>query len=128
MAPNLAQSQRSLISDMLRSKSFKAHEIAQAAECSVRSVYAIKSNIRLYGSTKSPPNGGGRPRNVTPVMGDALREYLLENPDTYQDEMVLFLLDEFGGPPLSIQSIKGWLKSIGWTQKKDTSYSYGTKR
>jgi transposase len=56
--------------------SFKAHEIAEVAGCSARSVYAIKSNIRRYGSTKAPPNGG-RPRSITPMF-DALRERLLE--------------------------------------------------
>ena len=33
MAPKLAQSQRSLIGEMLRSKSLKVHEIAGVAEC-----------------------------------------------------------------------------------------------
>jgi transposase len=118
MAPKLVQSQYLLISDMLRSKSFKAHEIARAVEYSVRSIYVIKSNIRLYSSTKAPSNSSGRPRNVTPVIGDTLCEYLLEKPDTYQDKMVLFLLDEFRGRPVSTQSIKRWLKSIGWTKKR----------
>jgi transposase len=95
MAPKLAQSQHSLISDMLRSKSFKTHEIAGVAGCSARSVYAIKSNIRQYGSTKAPSNVGGRPRSITPAMFDALCERLLEKPDLCHDEMVLFFLDEF---------------------------------
>jgi hypothetical protein len=112
MAPKLVQSQYSLISDMLRSKSFKAHEITRVAECSVCSVYRIKSNIRLYSSTEGLSNSGRQPRNVTPVIGDALYKYLLEKPDTYQDEMLLFLLDEFGGQPVSTQSIKRQLKSI----------------
>src|ERR1700709_625092 len=90
MAPNLAQSQHSQISDMLGSKSLKAHEIAEAVNCSPRSV---KSNIRRYGSTKAPSNGGGHPRNIRPVMLDALCDHLLENPYLYQDRIVLFLLN-----------------------------------
>jgi hypothetical protein len=72
MAPRLTQSKHSLISDMLGSKSFKAHEIAEVAGCSIRSVHAIKSNLRQYGTTKAPPNGGGRPRDVTPPTFDAM--------------------------------------------------------
>jgi hypothetical protein len=95
MAPRLAQSKHSLISDMLGSKSFKAHRIAEVAGCSTRSVYAIKSNIRQYSTTKAPPNDGGRPRSIKPPIFDALREHLLEKPGLYRDEMLLFLLDEF---------------------------------
>jgi transposase len=117
MARKLAKSQHSQIKGMLRSKSFKAHEIAGTTECSVRSVYTIKSNLRQYGSTKAPSNGGGRPRSITPAMFDALCERLLEKPDLYLDEMVLFLLDEFG-VQVSTQSIRRALRSIGWTKKK----------
>jgi hypothetical protein len=45
---------------MLCSKSVEAHEKAGVAECSARSIYAIKLNIRRYGFTKVPSNGGGR--------------------------------------------------------------------
>lgn len=117
MAPKLAQSQHSLISDMLRSKSLKAHEIVGVAEYSIRSVYAIKSNIRRYGSTKALSNVGGRPRSITPAMFEALRERLLEKPGLCQDEMVLFLLDEFK-TQVSSFSIGRALRSIGWTKKK----------
>ena len=85
----------SLINDMLTSKSLKAHEIVEVAGCSPRSVRAIQSNLRQYGTTKAPPNGGGCPRDITPPMFDALRERLLEKPGLCRDEMQLFLLDEF---------------------------------
>lgn len=117
MAPKLAESQHSLISDMLCRKSMKAHEIAAVAECSLRSVYAIRSNTRRYGSTTAPPIVGGRPRSITPVMLDALYEHLIEKPDLYHDEMALFLLDEFG-IEVSTQSIGRTLRSKGWTKKK----------
>ena len=113
MAPNLAPSEHSQISDMLHSKSLKADQIAEVVNCSPRSVYAIKSNIRQYGSTKAPPNIGGQPRNVSPAMFDALCEHLVEKPHLYQDEMVLFLLNEFSGPPISTQSIRRALRSNG---------------
>jgi hypothetical protein len=83
MAPKLVQSLHPLISDLLRSKSFKAHEIARVAGCFTRSVYVIKSNIRQYSSTKAPSNVGGRPRSITSSMLDALRGRLLEKPNFY---------------------------------------------
>jgi hypothetical protein len=61
MALNLAESQHTMISDIISSKLFKANEIAGAAGCSLRSVYAIKSNIQCFSSTKAPSNSGGRP-------------------------------------------------------------------
>lgn len=102
---------------MLQRKSFKAHQIAGVAECSARSVCAIKSNVRQYGSTRVPSNVGGRPRSITPAMSNALYEHLLEKPDLYQDEMVLFLLDEFD-IQVSTQSIGRMLRPNGWTKKK----------
>jgi transposase len=117
MAPRLAQSKHSLISDMLASKSFKAHEIAEVAGCSTHSVHAIKSNLRQYGTTKAPPNGGGRPRDITPPMFNALCERLLEKPGLCQDEMQLFFLDEFN-TEISTFSIGRTLRSHGWTKKK----------
>jgi transposase len=94
MAPNLAESQHAQIRDMLLSNRPPA-EIADAVGCSERSVFAIKSNLRSFGSTKAPSNGIGRPRSITPPMLDALCEHLLEKLSLYRDEMVLFLLDEF---------------------------------
>lgn len=35
---------------------------------------------------------------ITPPMLEALCERLLEKPDLYQDEMVVFLWDEFPRP------------------------------
>ena len=115
MAPNLAESQHAQIRDMLLSNCPPA-EIADAVGCSKRSVFAIKSNLRSFGSTKAPSNGVGRPRSITPPMLDALCEYLLEKPGLYRDEMVLFLLDEFKTlvTPFSIGRA---LASIGWTKK-----------
>jgi hypothetical protein len=49
------------------------------------------TNLRAFGSVEAPWNGGGRPRSVTPMMLEALREHLLEKPDRYLDEMAVFL-------------------------------------
>lgn len=117
MAPHLAESQHVLIRDMITSRMpYKAHEIANVAGCSSRSIHRIRSNIRDFSSTKAPPNRAGRTRSVTPVMLEALCEHLLEKPELYQEEMVLFLLDEFG-VHVTTSSIGRALKSTGWTKK-----------
>jgi transposase len=94
MAPNLADSQHVQIRDMILSNCPPA-EIAKDVGCSERAVYTIQSNFRHFGSTKAPSNCVGPPRSITPPILDALCEYLLEKPDLYRDEMVLFVLDEF---------------------------------
>jgi hypothetical protein len=91
MAPRLAASQHDMISDMIASKSLKTIDMAAAAGCSDRTIRSIRSNLRCFGSSRAPFNGGGRRRQITPVMLDALKERLLEKPGMYQDEMVLFL-------------------------------------
>jgi hypothetical protein len=90
VAPNLAESQHAQIRDMILSNR-PATEIADIVGCSERSVFAIKSNLRCFSSTKAPSNGVGRPRSITPSMLDALCEHLLEDPRLYQHEMVDFL-------------------------------------
>jgi transposase len=116
MAPNLADSQHAVISDMSHSKLFKANEIAKVAGCNPRSIYRINNLLRCFGSTKAPLNGVGRPRSITPPMLDALCEHLLEKPGLYQYEMVDFLRDEFE-VHVTTSSIGRALASRGWTKK-----------
>ena len=40
-------------------------------------------------------------------MLSALLEHLVEKPDQYQDEMVVFLYDEFGGLGIASRSHRG---------------------
>jgi predicted transcriptional regulator len=72
MAPNLANSQRRMIHDMILSNELTAAQMADAAGCSVRAVKYIRSNLRAFGSVEALWNGGGRPRSVTPIMLEAL--------------------------------------------------------
>jgi transposase len=116
MAPRLAASQHQLIGDMILSGSLKQADMAAVAGCSERSIRAIASNLRHFGKTKAPPISVGRRRRITPQMLDALFEHLLEKPGLYQDEMAVFLYDEFG-IHVTIPSISRALKSIGWTKK-----------
>jgi transposase len=116
MAPNLAVSQHELIRDMILSKSLKQTDMAAVARCSDRSIRAIASNLRCFGSTKAPANGVGRRRLMTPKMLDALRQRLLEKPGLYLDEMAVFLYDEFDAL-VTTSTISRSLKSVGWTKK-----------
>ena len=83
MVPNLAESQHAEIRGMILSKLLNAVQMAKVAGCSDRSVRAIRSNLRYLSTFK--------PRSVTLPMLDALCEHLLEKPNLYQDEMVVFL-------------------------------------
>jgi transposase len=116
MAPNLAASQRQLIHDMIVSKSLTAAQMADVAGCSIRSVKYIRSNLRSFGTVKAPWNGGGRPRYITPSMLDTLLQHLLEKPDRYIDEMILFLLDEFD-VSVSASAVSRALKAARWSKK-----------
>jgi hypothetical protein len=79
---------------MILSKSLTTAQIADAAECSARSVTTIRSNLRQFGDTRAPSIRAGRPRSITPLMLEALCDHLLEKPGLYLDEMALFLWDE----------------------------------
>ena len=111
MAPRLAASQHQLISDMILSGTLKQADIAKVAGCTKRSVQALASNLRHFGTTRAPSNGARRRRRITPPMLEALREYLRVKPGLCQDEMAVFLYDDFG-ILLSISGISRALKDI----------------
>jgi transposase len=116
MAPNLAVSQHDFIRDMILEGTLSTAQIATNAGCSERSIKAIKSNLRHFNSTRAPPNGVGRPRSITPLMLGALCDHLLEKPGLYQEEMAVFLWDEFD-VLVSTFSISRSLKAAGWSKK-----------
>lgn len=114
MAPNLALSQHEQIRDMIISK-FANATIARTVCCSTRSVQNIRSNFRYFGTTKAPLNGVGRCRTITPPMLSALLEQFVEKPELYQDEMVIFLYNEFD-VLVTTSSISRALASAGWSK------------
>jgi hypothetical protein len=63
MALNLAPSKHDLIHDMIVDEKLKTRQIASVAECSERSIKAIRSNLHYFGTTKAPPNGVGEERH-----------------------------------------------------------------
>ena len=95
MAPNLAAAQHDQIRDMILSGELTNVQITRIVGCSERSIQTIRLNLRLFGTTRAPRNGGGRPKSISPPMLSALCERLIEKPDMYRDEMVVFLYDEF---------------------------------
>ena len=116
MAPNLAASQHDQIRDMILSKSLTNAQTANTAGCSTRSIKVIYSNLRCFGTTKAPANGVGRRRSITPPMLGALREYLLEKPDRFVDELAILLWDDFK-VLVTAMSISRALASMGWSKK-----------
>lgn len=116
MAPRLALSKIEFISDMLKSNELTISQIANAAECSKRSVYSIRSNLELFGSAKALLIRAGRPRILTPLMLEALCDHLLIKPTLYLGELADILLDEFG-IDVPDYNISRALASIGWSKK-----------
>lgn len=121
MAPNLAVSQHLAIRGMILSKSegdktLTNKEIARAANCSTRSVRRIRSNLLLFGSTKAPPNGGGRPKSISPLMLTALLDKLGSEPSLRLEDMTAFLNDEFD-TDVTRFGVGRALKAAGWSRK-----------
>lgn len=116
MAPNLAPLKHELIYDMIHSGELSTSQMALAAGCNRSTILRISSNIRMFGSVKAPPNKGGRPQSVTPIMLEALCDHLLEKPNLYLDEMAIFLWDEFAIQATK-SSISRALVSKGWSKK-----------
>lgn len=115
MAPHLTDWQHELIRGMIQGGK-RTPEIVKAANCSERSVMNIRSNLRYFGTTRAPANRGGRPPSVTAPMLEALLSQLLDRPELYLDEMVVFLWDEFE-ILVSTYSIQRALAKAGWSRK-----------
>lgn len=124
MARKLAVWQHVFIRDMIEKRRWTCAHIARAVPCSTRTVQAIRTNLRLYGSTTAPYNGGGRPRSMTPAMIDALCGHLEEKPTLTLDEMVLFLWDEFE-QMMSTSTISRALKAAKWSLKDTRRVALG---
>jgi transposase len=102
---------------MIQAGQLTTDRIAEVAGCSRRSVKAIRSNIRAFGTPKAPFIAlASRPRAITPVIFDALEELLLGNPDRHLDELTAFLQDEFE-LAVSNSTISRALKAEGWSKK-----------
>lgn len=101
--------------------------MAEVARCNTCSIKHIRSNLRCFGTTKAPRNGGGHPRSITHPILEPLSEHLLERPDQYIDDMAVFLWDEFEVLP-ALSTISRALKSMGWSKKTSRRMAKGHKR
>lgn len=88
------------------------------------SVKAISRNLRDFGSTKAPPNRGGRCPSVTPLMREALLEYLVQKPGLTLEEMVVYLWDDFESRATT-SSISRALHTASWSKKKARGIAKG---
>ena len=96
MPANLKVPQLEQIHHMIQSESLDRSEIAFVANCSKQAITRIRQNLQAFGNVRAPRNGVGRPRSITPPMLEALCKHLKEKQTLYQDEMAVFLWDEFG--------------------------------
>ncbi|KAH9225096.1 hypothetical protein K456DRAFT_1945781 [Colletotrichum gloeosporioides 23] len=101
---------------MIISGKFTDVSITRTAGCSPHTIYNIQANLECFSHTKALSNGVGRQRSVTPLMLAALCERLIEKPNLYRDEIVIFLSDEFNTLVTAL-SISYALASAGWSKK-----------
>lgn len=118
MAPHLAQSQCDQMQDMLQYNSLTVKELADAVDCSTRTVRTARTNHQIFGSVSAPKNPRGRRSNVPPHVLTALLEYLFTKPDLYPDEMADFVWDQYEFE-VSVDSIQRSLKACNWSKKKN---------
>jgi len=73
MAPNPAVSTHELTENVIKGKlqgdrGPTDKQTASIARCSARTIRRHRRNVLLYGATKAPSNGAGRPKTVKPPI------------------------------------------------------------
>jgi transposase len=121
MAPNLAVSTHELTQNIINSKlqgdqGPTDDQTAKIACCSARAIRRHRQNVLLFGSTKAPSNGAGRPKTITPPMLTALCDKLAVVPCMSLKDMVTFLRGEFE-VEVTRFSIRRALKNVDWSKK-----------
>ncbi|KAK4233566.1 hypothetical protein C8A03DRAFT_19384, partial [Achaetomium macrosporum] len=89
------------------------NEIAETVGCSEPAVRRIRSRLRRYGTTTSPPTRVSRERKITPLMRDTLFEQLVKR---LREEMISFLYHRFG-VQVSPTTMSQMLKTEKWLRK-----------
>jgi transposase len=121
MAPNLAVSTHELTQNIINSRlqgdqGPTDDQTANIAYCSARAIRRHRRNVLLFGSTKAPSNGAGRPKTVTPPMLTALCDKLVIDPCMRLKDMVAFLRGEFE-VELTRFSVRRALRDVRWSKK-----------
>ena len=94
MVPNLARLALEFIRDMISSNYLTHSQITNAAGCHPSTITRHITN-NMFRNMKVPPNKGGCPRRLIPIMIKALCDHLLKKPHLLFDKIAIFLLDEF---------------------------------
>jgi hypothetical protein len=103
-----------MIAHMIRSKkALTTSQIARLAKCSERSITNIRTNMRQFGTARSPQIRTGQAPCITTSMVDALCDHLTEKPGLYLEEMAVFLWDEFNILPYRQLSNEPFPKRAG---------------
>ena len=116
MAPNLSTSKHEKLQKLILAGILQDVEIAEEVPCSVRTVVSVRSNLKIFGSTKAPSNGCGRPPSIPEHMAMALLEHLIIKQHLYSDEMADFFWDHFEAA-VSTDSIYRILRKKKWSNK-----------
>jgi hypothetical protein len=95
MAPRMGLYQHALIEDLLRLGATRA-ECASTAGCTARSITAIRRNLRIFGSTRAPPNGEGGQFLLSNRMIVVILMRLEEKPTLFGDKLQWLIYDVFG--------------------------------
>ena len=116
MPPALSQAVKDRITQNLaKGRSIKT--VASVEQVSKRVVFKIQANIRAFGAHTPPPIGAlGRPPTITAVMKAGLLMYLEDRPWAHQDEMQLYLFDDWG-VVVDQSTVSRLLKSMGISRK-----------
>ena len=111
MPPRYNDSVRNTIETCLRA-GVEPLQIASEVRVSHQWVYQLRQTLNAF-DTVSPPHLGvqGRPRKVTAEAEQDLLDFLDDNPSAYQDEIVEFLLSEFG-ISVSVSTVCRLLKNL----------------
>ena len=122
MAPNLARSTHDLTLNIISSKlegdgGPTDKDAAKIAHCSDRTIRRHRLNYLAFGSTKAPPNRGGRPSAITSVILSAIRDLLARKSTLPLNKLVTFVRKEFGVETTRFSIRRALEKDAGWSKK-----------
>ena len=86
-------------------------ECASTASCTARLITAIRRNLRIFGSTRAPPNGEGGQFLLSNRMIVVILMRLEEKPTLFSDELQWLIYDIFS------VVISSDVNGLDWIQK-----------
>ena len=117
MAPVLDQARHDVLRELILDAKLPAGKIAELVQCSKRTVQSVRSHMRDFGSTKTPPNCAGRLSKITPTIKLVLNDILLKDPTLYQKYLILILKERYGFEATESTVCKA-LRSLGQSRTK----------